>query len=317
MKFRQLESSFKKACFLDVLVSKPGNVSLSSPGHGMTAKQFIESSKAVGPFLFDKKKSLGKKIEESVNASFKTSECNTNLGIILLCAPLIQAFQNLGNIDYHYHKEKNDIFCILKNEIRTVIKNTTIEDTKYFFRGIKKANPGGLGSVEVGDVKFNPKINLYDSMYISKDRDLISKQYSNFFSDIFEHVSEQFLEFEELKTSRKFSEYQKKLNLNNFVLKIFFRWLISFPDTHISRKYGEETAKNIQNEALMLLFGNHDIETFTKEKKTKIPLPPEKILLNWDFSLKSRKINPGTSADLTVCSLFLFFVFFPELKYIK
>ena len=316
MKFLQLESSFERACFLDVLVSKPGNVSFNSPGHRMMAKQFVESSKAVKPFLFDKKKSLGRKIEESVNASFNTSKCNTNLGIILLCAPLIQAFQNLGSIDEYHHKETNEIFGILKSEIQNILKNITIEDTKYFFRGIKRANPGGLGSVEVGDVKSNPKINLYDSMCMSKDRDLISKQYSNFFSDIFEHVSEQLLEFEELKNSQKLCEYQKKLDLNNFVLKTFFKWLISFPDTHICRKYGKVTAKNIQNEALMLLFGDYDQKTITRAKKAKIPLPPEKILLNWDFSLKSRMINPGTTADLTVCSLFLFFVFFPELKYI-
>ena len=44
-----LKKAFFKAGSLDVKVIKPGNVFMQSPGHGMLAKQFIESLEAIIP----------------------------------------------------------------------------------------------------------------------------------------------------------------------------------------------------------------------------------------------------------------------------
>lgn len=45
------QQAFVWACTLDVMVSKPGNVSVHSEGHGMTASMFIASANAAAPAL--------------------------------------------------------------------------------------------------------------------------------------------------------------------------------------------------------------------------------------------------------------------------
>jgi hypothetical protein len=43
---------------------------------------------------------------------------------------------------------------------------------------------------------------------------------------------------------------------------------------------------------------------FDTRSPSGLSLPDAERLLNWDATLKSRAINPGTSADLTVATLF-------------
>ncbi|MGH2822360.1 MAG: triphosphoribosyl-dephospho-CoA synthase, partial [Thermoleophilaceae bacterium] len=68
------------SCRLDVLAFKPGNVSLPSPGHGMTATDFLTSTEAVAPILSATGLSLGRRVLMSVEATRRAVGCNTNLG---------------------------------------------------------------------------------------------------------------------------------------------------------------------------------------------------------------------------------------------
>jgi triphosphoribosyl-dephospho-CoA synthase len=70
----------------------------------------------------------------------------------------------------------------------------------------------------------------------------------------------------------------------------------SFLDSHIARKQGETIAKLVQNEAA---------EHATEFAQNFNPKNYQSALLTFDTALKKRGINPGTSADLTVASLFL------------
>ena len=72
-------------------------------------------------------------------------------------------------------------------------------------------------------------------------------------------------------------------------------FLAAIPDTHIARKFGLATAEAVRREAAAW-----------RDAFAAAP-DPEAIaggLLSWDAALKSRGINPGTSADLTVATLF-------------
>ena len=67
------------------------------------------------------------------------------------------------------------------------------------------------------------------------------------------------------------------------------------PDTHIVRKFDMGVAEAVRREAVDWR------DAFAAASD------PEAIadgLLGWDAALKSRGINPGTSADLTVATLF-------------
>jgi len=68
-----------------------------------------------------------------------------------------------------------------------------------------------------------------------------------------------------------------------------------FPDTHILRKYGSHTADEVRLTAA----------TFRRSlRATEHPATLLPALLALDTALKANGINPGTSADLTVATLF-------------
>ena len=64
---------------------------------------------------------------------------NTNLGILLLCAPLAAAAER-GGTD-------------LEATLAGILKNLDRGDAEQVFRAIRLANPGGLGEVPRYDVR--------------------------------------------------------------------------------------------------------------------------------------------------------------------
>jgi hypothetical protein len=77
-----------RACELDVAVRKPGNVSRVSPGHGMQWGIVQRQRSASAEPLFRTGARVGERIEAAVAATSAAVGCNTNLGILLLCAPV-------------------------------------------------------------------------------------------------------------------------------------------------------------------------------------------------------------------------------------
>jgi len=72
---RQARRAYLWACALDVVVRKPGNVSVASPGHGMVAEQFVTSATASGnatPRSSSSSKGSGQDDEKIIDADFKT-----------------------------------------------------------------------------------------------------------------------------------------------------------------------------------------------------------------------------------------------------
>ena len=84
---------FISCCFDELKVVKPGNLSFNSPIYGMNKKFFFRASELSAPIL-TKKESLGKKIFSTTNLCLTELKSNYNLGIILLCAPIIDVALN-------------------------------------------------------------------------------------------------------------------------------------------------------------------------------------------------------------------------------
>jgi triphosphoribosyl-dephospho-CoA synthase len=93
----QVRAAFLRACALDVATAKPGNVSLQSPGHGMHAAQFLASAQAAADPLLARGAPVGRRILDAVMRTRDAVGCNTNLGIVLLVAPLAAALENIGS----------------------------------------------------------------------------------------------------------------------------------------------------------------------------------------------------------------------------
>ncbi len=266
-----LAQAFRAACMAELEALKPGNVHIFADGHGMTVQDFIASADAVSEVIAQPSLTLGERILYSVQATQSAVKMNTNLGMILLCAPLIQAKLSSNKAG-------------LQASIHAVVGGTNIEDAEACFVAIRLANPAGLGSVDAHDVHNPADCTLQQAMQQAANQDSIARQYVNNFADVFDGLT----------------YYQKALNKWQrpawAATALYLHFLSNFLDSHIVRKQGETIAKLVQNEA---------IEHAAEFNKAFNPKNYQSTLMTFDAALKKRGLNPGTSADLTVASLFL------------
>ena len=253
-----------------MLAFKPGNVSVHSAGHGMTADDFLRSAELVAPVIARPSLSVGKRILYSVVVTQREVGCNTNLGILLLCAPLVQAalfpFTGEG----------------LQERLTHVLAALDQEDARLVFQAIRLAAPGGLGESEVHDVASEPTVGLIEAMATAQHRDRIAHQYVRDFEDIFTIG---------LPCLRSWGSHDG--DLEAAIVACYLRFLAAFPDSHVQRKFGVEKAEEVRQAA-------QRVET---EYKACENLAAAALLHDFDKKLKQGGINPGTSADLTVASL--------------
>lgn len=266
-----IEDAFVKASRAELAALKPGNVHIHSAGHGMDISHFERAAEAAAPFLADPKRGVGARILGAVGASVGATGLNTNLGIVLLSAPLAAA---AGARD-----GEGD----LRQRLDHVLAALDLADADQAFQAIVVANPGGLGKVETGDVAAPPTMTLNEAMAIAAGRDRIARAYVTGFEDVFDFG------LPTLKAARRVA-----VNDDLAITALHMSFLSSFPDSHIIRKYGEDVARSIQSEA-------------TEMKAHWWPAPQQNGLLKlheFDANLKARGINPGTTADFVVATLF-------------
>ncbi len=254
---------------------KPGNVSVYAEGHDMTVKDFITSAEVSTPLLCQSGTSLGKRILASVKATKKAVGCNTNLGMLLLFAPIVMAAES----DF---KDVNS----LRRNLEIILSSLTHSDAEQVFEAIRIAKPGGLGSVDSQDVNDVPECSLIDAMMLASNKDTVALQYVNNFAEIFDKGFSTIKHFEKSWNSVKWS-----------TVSCYLMFMSSIADSHIRRKYDESLAEIIRIKS----------ETIA-EKFHKALDPNEEIELikRFDEELKADNYNPGTSADLTAASLLVY-----------
>ena len=87
----EVAAAFRAACCEEIEAPKPGNVHVFASGHNMEAAHFLTSAEASAGPLATPGASVGARVLGAVAASFDAVGINTNLGIVLLCAPLAAA----------------------------------------------------------------------------------------------------------------------------------------------------------------------------------------------------------------------------------
>ncbi|MDR2219978.1 MAG: triphosphoribosyl-dephospho-CoA synthase [Methylobacillus sp.] len=268
----QLAAAFKNACLAELETLKPGNVHVFADGHGMVVQDFVRSAEAAAAEIARPHLSVGERILNSVESTWRVVGCNTNLGIVLLCAPLIHAALE--------RKEEESVTESLKH----VLRDLTVEDAVLACKAISRASPAGLGESARYDVRVPPQATLLEVMKEAASRDRIALQYLCCYSDV----------------SRGVQVYEAACQRWGWTgwatTVVYLEFLASFEDTHIVRKFGSEVAAQVKKEAIY-----HRDVLLAQEN----PKQYQRDLLDFDRSLKARGWNPGTSADLTVASLLM------------
>jgi triphosphoribosyl-dephospho-CoA synthase len=268
---RIVAEAFIAACHDELDAPKPGNVHVFAPGHRMTATQFVESAAASAGPLCASGARVGTRIRGAVEATVKAVGANTNLGIVLLCAPLAAAAE-LGALE-------------LRKALVRVLDDLDIEDASNAFAAIVQASPAGLAHAERHDVFEPAQVTLKQAMAEAADRDRVARQYTTAFFDVFDlgmrlHAA----------AATRWSDPKWA------TLAVYLGFLSKFPDSHIVRKHGAEVAADVRRTGMKF-------DALLRAAQEPADLLGK--LLAWDAALKARGINPGTTADLTVATLFV------------
>ena len=261
----------RAACITDVRAFKPGNVSFASPGHGMRADDFVASAQVMSVAIAAPAADVGQRILRAVEATQAVVQFNTNLGIVLLCAPLVHAAIGSSNE------------LILCERLRPVLAGLDEYDAELTYRAIRMAKPGGLGRSDRHDVAQSPSVTLREAMGEASARDRIAHQYVTDYRDIFETGLPALEE-----------GIARGLNREWAAVIVYLTFLARYPDSHVARKHGGEVAASVSLQA-------RDLSQALERAGDPAQEMPE--LEAFDRQLKARSINPGTSADLTVATL--------------
>jgi len=266
-----LKQAYLRACEIELQALKPGNVGVGAPGHGMCAADFTASAQASADPLVAPGLGLGERIFQAVAETRKRVGCNTNLGIVLLCAPLLHA-RVAGRPTVN-----------LRATLRDVLSLAGVGDTRWLYRAIRLASPGGLGRSPTHDVAQEPEVAVVEAMQAAAHRDRIAWQYCHGYADIFDYAVPR------LRAAR--TRWRSEAWAASAV---YLGLLRRFPDSHVARKYGEARAFEVSRKAACL---------DTKLARCDAPQEITQRLQRADAEFKSAGINPGTTADLTVATL--------------
>jgi triphosphoribosyl-dephospho-CoA synthase len=268
---RRIAAAFERACRDELAAPKPGNVHVFADGHRMTAADFERSANAAAGPLTAPQTRVGQRIFGAIEATFASVGSNTNLGIVLLCAPLAAAAE----------PQPDD----LRASLATVLVALDREDAALAFRAIVRASPAGLGHSNRHDVFAPAIVSLREAMAEAADRDRIALQYVTDFADVFDLGEPQLAAALAASPDRR-----------SATLSAYLGFLAAFPDSHILRKHGAAAAERVRRDASKL-------QAQVQHARCLDDILP--TLLDWDATLKREGINPGTSADLTVATLFV------------
>ena len=271
LKPEAIARSFVDACLAELAALKPGNVHRHGGGHRMTVEHFVASAEAAAPSIGRKGLAVGERIRLAVEATQRDVARNTNLGIILLAAPLAQAALDPHSGD-------------LKSRLHKVLHQLSIEDAREAYRAIRAAKPGGLGEAPRHDIGSDPEVTLLEAMRAAEGRDRIAWNYTHDFADIFD-----------LGLAWLAQGLERWSEPSWAATRVYLGYLALLPDTLIERKFGTRMATKVLEEA-----GPIEASFMACQSPEAMTAP----LMAFDQALKARGLNPGTSADLTVATLF-------------
>lgn len=261
---------FEVACLWEAAARKVGNVHPGASFNGLDFVHFAVSG-AAAEFVFHHAagQSVGLIVSHAVEATVSMIGSNTNLGIILLVAPLAVADTPLD----------------FRGRVHGVVRDLTVNDTRLVYDAIRRANPGGLGEAAEHDVRDEPTVTLLEAMKLAADRDMVARQYANGFADVFDFGVPAFLD-----------GFARFGCVEAAIIESQFRWLAEYPDSLIARKNGPAVAEDVRRRAADVL------------RLGGIGTPEGRragVALDKHLRSDGNKLNPGTTADLITACLFV------------
>jgi triphosphoribosyl-dephospho-CoA synthase len=261
------------ACLLEVSAPKPGNVSPGRHFADLTYEDFLVSAVAIGPpFMRAGDQGLGETIRQAVEATACWTKTNSNLGMVLLLAPLAKAAANA-------------VGGRLRDALRRVLEQTTVEDARHAYAAIRQASPGGLGRAVSQDVASEPDVTLVEAMRLAADRDGVAREYATAFETTFERAAPA------LGRARG-----DGMSWSDAIVETYLTLLAGSVDTHIVRRTGMAAAERVSQLARKAIEAGGVRSTAGREAVDTM----DRLMRD-----DRNSHNPGTTADLTAAAIFV------------
>jgi triphosphoribosyl-dephospho-CoA synthase len=268
----RIAAAAQLACLLEVSAPKPGNVSPGLDFHDTRYEDFLASAIAIGPaFAEAGERPLGTTIRRAVEDTGRWSRRNTNLGIILLLAPLAKAASLPGGT--------------LRERLGGVLAGTTVADAEETYAAIRRAQPGGLGRSTAEDVAQAPTVTLREAMRLAAERDTVAREYVTDFAATFE------IGAPAIRAARATGLTWREATVEGYLAV-----LAAVPDTHVARKLGAAEAERISDRARAVVAAG-GVRTAAGRAAV--------AALDTELRDAKNSRNPGTTADLTCGGLFV------------
>ncbi|HEY1566226.1 MAG TPA: triphosphoribosyl-dephospho-CoA synthase [Solirubrobacteraceae bacterium] len=261
-----LERQVQLACVLEVSAAKPGNVTPSHDFSDTTYADMVRSALALGP-VFGRdaalQRTVGELIADGVEATVRVVRTNTNLGIVLLFAPLVRA----------------EVTRRADEPLRVALERTLagldVRDAATAFAAIARANPGGLGEAPEHDVRAPARVSLREAMEAAAHRDSIASEYATGYAMVFD-------------TGLRLLEDALRDGMSTLeaIVSLHVGLLASRPDSLIARKAGDAAARAVTEAAREVRDGTRSLQDFDTSLRSM-----------------DGRLNPGTTADLVAATL--------------
>ncbi|HSC03041.1 MAG TPA: triphosphoribosyl-dephospho-CoA synthase [Solirubrobacteraceae bacterium] len=262
----QLEHQVQLACLLEVSAAKPGNITPEHDFSDTTYADMVRSALALGP-VFGRgraaQRSVGELIADGVKATARVAGANTNLGIVLLFAPLVRSAVTRRTDEP------------LRSGVERILTALGVDDAAAAFAAIASAQPGGLGEAPEHDVRAPARVSLREAMAVAAHRDSIASEYVNGYAIVFD--SGMPLLEDALRTAP---------STLDAIVSLHVGLLASHPDTLIARKAGDAAAQAVSAAARSVLDGSRSVADFDASLRAD-----------------GNRLNPGTTADLVAATL--------------
>ena len=271
---KEIAELAQMACVLEVCAPKPGNINRGHDFSDTSLQDFLLSAVAVGPaFENASRLGIGEIVWQATADTHRLVRSNTNLGIVLLLAPLVKASAGLSGVNH------------LQDCLRACLNALTVEDARLVYESIRRARPGGMGKVSEADISEEPTITLLQAMILGQSRDSVAREYATDFAITFE-----------IGLPALNEALGEGADFSNAIVQAYLTILSRVPDTLIARKKNIETARQISRRAGEVL---NQGGVFRPQGKAALARFDQELRDPW------HTLNPGATADLATAAVFL------------
>ena len=261
-----LQRQVELACLLEVSAAKPGNITPVHDFSDTTYADMVRSALALGPVFARgraRARSVGELISDGVLATERVADNNTNLGIVLLFAPLVRAAV--------LRREDETLRAALER----VLARLDVADAAATFEAIARVQPGGLGGAPEHDVRAPASVSLRAAMAAAAHRDSIASEYATGYQIVFETGLPLLAD-----------ALCDEVRALDAIVSLHVGLLAGLPDSLIERKAGPGAARAVSVAAREVLNGNRSLADFDASLRTA-----------------DHRLNPGTTADLVAATV--------------